>query len=775
MIQSSYPMHLTQYLLSLGANQTIAGSIMSDEFVFSTYFAAIYQVFTNSGDEGMNCVSEMLREQIPELDLSSSFSKEIIDLDSKEKMMQIVKNLRAQFGESVTSTYVNDFFLGSTIFAALSSRKHSVDEFMKFNSMIQELLEENYEQTANPNLLELQRLLEMTELERRLIEISHIFSIDPKVNIFRDALFSTLKLMHDFVYVIMLAGSEFSLNDAFDAISERSLPIALGIVDFNLKTRRLGQMSEFWAVAISSPDDHAFKKRFVETLNSKKKVFAGAIAKASDIDEQTATALLETSFKNLEKKLDIEGINLLFYGPKSLNKKGYVNELLASLNVDAYQVNLRDAKSRDVPSICYVAQRYVAAEVVRYYERKVLIIDRAENALTRFRGQPSWLLDLMGDDATERLEGELDSDELLLNSFNVPTIWLVDDVSRITDENVGRFLFHVELKGGSRSDRKEEVSKVVAELGYSQELAQSLSQYYQLSIEQIKTAARGAVQLKDKFDSEVTLAHFVKNSQKALGRDTVEELRESVTKYSLDLLNLTGNMSPELIIKSLKKRQSGSICMYGPPGTGKTQLAEYIAVQLDKPLLIKPASEILNMYIGETEKNIAAMFKEATETDSVLFLDEADSMLRDRSYAQRSWEITQVNELLQRIERWKGIFICATNLFSAIDPAALRRFTFKLEFRPLSIEQRLLMLSNEAKFELDALTEAERENLLTELTLIQYLTPGDFATVKRQATLLDEELSVEEWLARLRVESHAKLAGIERNSYNHNFEVTERK
>ena len=215
--------------------------------------------------------------------------------------------------------------------------------------------------------------------------------------------------------------------------------------------------------------------------------------------------------------------------------------------------------------------------------------------------------------------------------------------------------------------------------------------------------------------------------------------------------------------------------MYGPPGTGKTQLAEYFAVQLDKPLLIKPASEILNMYIGETEKNIAAMFKEATETDSVLFLDEADSMLRDRSYAQRSWEITQVNELLQRIERWKGIFICATNLFSAIDPAALRRFTFKLEFRPLSIEQRLLMLSNEAKFELDALTEAERENLLTELTLIQYLTPGDFATVKRQATLLDEELSVEEWLARLRVESHAKLAGIERNSYNHNFEVTERK
>ena len=77
------------------------------------------------------------------------------------------------------------------------------------------------------------------------------------------------------------------------------------------------------------------------------------------------------------------------------------------------------------------------------------------------------------------------------------------------------------------------------------------------------------------------------------------------------------------------------------------------------------------------------MFTEAEAEGALLFLDEADSFLRDRTLARAEWAVTQVNELLQSMERFDGIFIAATNLMDSIDAAAMRRFTWKLEFKAL--------------------------------------------------------------------------------------------
>ena len=68
----------------------------------------------------------------------------------------------------------------------------------------------------------------------------------------------------------------------------------------------------------------------------------------------------------------------------------------------------------------------------------------------------------------------------------------------------------------------------------------------------------------------------------------------------------------------------------------------------------------------------------------MLLLDEADSFLQDRRGAQRTYEVTEVNEMLQGMERFDGIFVCTTNLLDRIDQAALRRFTFKIKFMPLT-------------------------------------------------------------------------------------------
>ena len=112
--------------------------------------------------------------------------------------------------------------------------------------------------------------------------------------------------------------------------------------------------------------------------------------------------------------------------------------------------------------------------------------------------------------------------------------------------------------------------------------------------------------------------------------------------------------------------------------------------------MIKRASDLVSKYVGETEQQMARMFEDATREGAVLLLDEADSFLQNRQLAVRNYEVTEVNEMLQGMERFDGIFICTTNLFDRIDEAALRRFSFKLRFLPLLPEHRERMFVAEA-------------------------------------------------------------------------------
>jgi len=113
------------------------------------------------------------------------------------------------------------------------------------------------------------------------------------------------------------------------------------------------------------------------------------------------------------------------------------------------------------------------------------------------------------------------------------------------------------------------------------------------------------------------------------------------------------------------------------------------------------------------------------------------------------------------MERFEGIFIAATNLMDSIDAAAMRRFTWKLEFRALRPEQAWSMFCAEAEF--DAAAEPERARELEQrLAAIPDLAPGDFATVKRQANMLGEQLSPDAWLEQLAEEAKAKMFGLKR-------------
>jgi SpoVK/Ycf46/Vps4 family AAA+-type ATPase len=218
-------------------------------------------------------------------------------------------------------------------------------------------------------------------------------------------------------------------------------------------------------------------------------------------------------------------------------------------------------------------------------------------------------------------------------------------------------------------------------------------------------------------------------------------------------VNTESRFEVRRIIEALRRKGFGALCFYGPPGTGKTALAEHIAQELQKPLMIRQASDLVSKFVGETEQNMARMFAEAQSEQAVLLLDEADSFLRSRRFAERSYEISEVNEMLQGMERFTGTFICTTNLFLELDEAALRRFTFKIQFKPLTSVQRERMYVVEAlRGEGQFLSDEQRRRLAK----LDALTPGDFAAVKRQVDILGVGFEPDEFLSQLEGEHRVK-------------------
>ena len=136
----------------------------------------------------------------------------------------------------------------------------------------------------------------------------------------------------------------------------------------------------------------------------------------------------------------------------------------------------------------------------------------------------------------------------------------------------------------------------------------------------------------------------------------------------------------------------------------------------------------------------------------MLLLDEADCFLSERQSAKNSWEVTAVNEMLTQMERFEGLFICSTNLMQRLDAASLRRFALKIKFDYLKPEQRWQLFQAQAlKFARSQ--EPEYRSVLNQLT---NLTPGDFATIRRQAKLLNIPLTADELLKRLQQECKTK-------------------
>jgi len=132
----------------------------------------------------------------------------------------------------------------------------------------------------------------------------------------------------------------------------------------------------------------------------------------------------------------------------------------------------------------------------------------------------------------------------------------------------------------------------------------------------------------------------------------------------------------------------------GQPGTGKTLSAEVLAQALDVDLLVVDLSRVVSKWIGETEKNLSAVFDAAERGQAALFFDEADALFGKRTEvtdAHDRYANLETAYLLTRLEQFEGLAILATNLRQNIDAAFLRRLEFVIDFEEPDSEERFAL------------------------------------------------------------------------------------
>ena len=162
------------------------------------------------------------------------------------------------------------------------------------------------------------------------------------------------------------------------------------------------------------------------------------------------------------------------------------------------------------------------------------------------------------------------------------------------------------------------------------------------------------------------------DTQKQILRDIVSHARQRFQVYE------TWGFSNKSSIG-----QGISALFYGPSGTGKTMAAGVIAHELQLDLYRIDLSQVVNKYIGETEKNLARVFDAAEDSGAILLFDEADSLFAKRTEVKNSYDRNanmETSYLLQRMESYSGIAVLTTNLKKEMDTAFMRRIRFAIQF-----------------------------------------------------------------------------------------------
>jgi transitional endoplasmic reticulum ATPase len=425
------------------------------------------------------------------------------------------------------------------------------------------------------------------------------------------------------------------------------------------------------------------------------------------------------------------GINILVHGPPGTGKTEFARTITAAAGIDLHAIGEADEDGEEPTRWERVSALGLAQRVLGPRGGAALLFDEMEDLIGGARpGDGDWFA---------KREGSKVFVNRMLEANPVPVIWTTNAIGNVDDAILRRMSFVLKLDLPPRSAALRMLDRIALD-------------------ESVETNA-DLVRLIDRAPETATVLRVAARASRLAGgnaasirpaQSLVRALRDGELPIDgpdaldVDLFETDIPLAPLLAAIRDGADADVSLLLTGVPGTGKTAFAHHCARALDRPLIVKRASDLLSKWVGETEVRIAGAFLEARRRGGVLFFDEVDSILFDRTTAKATWEVTQVNELLTWLDRHPLPVIAATNHPDKLDPATLRRFVFKLRLRPLGQARAALafrrFFGSDAPKAPDSLTN---------------LTPGDFAVVARQLRHLPARSSLD-IVERLACESAAK-------------------
>lgn len=415
------------------------------------------------------------------------------------------------------------------------------------------------------------------------------------------------------------------------------------------------------------------------------------------------------------------GVNIFLHGAPGTGKSQLARALAEELGCELFEVASEDTDGDPVNGERRL-RAYRAAQSFFAQRQALIVFDEVEDVFDdgdRFFGRKStaqvrkaWI-------------------NRMLEENPVPTFWLSNSIHGLDPAFIRRFDIVFELPVPPKKQRERILQKNCGDLIDAYSIAR-IAEAESLAPAVVAKASSVVRSIRDDLGPQgcaAALERLISNTLEAQGHRplTQNDPNRLPAIYDPAFIHADANLAE--IAAGLKTVRAGRLCLYGPPGTGKTAYGRWLAEQLDVPLSVKRASDLLSPYVGESEQNIARAFRQAAQEDALLMIDEIDSFLQDRRGAQHGWEVSLVNEMLTQMESFPGVFIASTNLMTGLDQAALRRFDLKVRFDFLRPEQAWQLLCRYCQ---QLNLPSPQANLQARMARLHRLTPGDFAAVGRQ-------------------------------------------
>ena len=594
---------------------------------------------------------------------------------------------------------------------------HSAGERELGDARVPECLARNVERLA--------RLVGMSETDCRILEFRVIMELEPVLVEAAELLgtLSSLKVIHTLSVLLDLPEPEIRNSMEAKGVLAKS-----GLLSVERYSRQSGLL------------------RFADRLNLLSDGFADHIF-CSDADPVTLLRDVVTAstppelgisdFEHIAPALSVlrpylqhavtagrKGVNIYLHGRPGTGKSQLAKVLAKELACELFEVASQDPQGDPVDGKKRL-QAFRAAQSFFSTRKAMVLFDEAEDVF----------------DDGDQMFGRKSTAQTrkawinrMLEENEVPTIWLSNSVGGVDAAFVRRFDMVFELPVPPKKQRVRIIQEAcgglldataIARIAESESLtpgvvAKASAVVQTILNEMAQPGAMGAAN---------AIELLVGNTLEAQGHAAIRRHDPNGLPDTYDPAFIHADADLVRLAAGLVQSKSGRLCLYGPPGTGKTAFGRWLADQMGAPLMVKRASDLMSMWVGGSEKNLARAFKQAEQQGALLLIDEVDSFLQDRRGAHASWEVSQVNEMLTQMESYPGVFIASTNLMAGLDQAALRRFDLKVKFDFLQPAQAWALLRRQCA-SLGLGEPAPR--LQAQINAMGQLTPGDFAAVARQ-------------------------------------------